>query len=99
MELEHTTVLIQEMLVFGVLYVSLLHSSSLHVCIYDLYLQTANCETDGEVRLSGGSGANEGRVEFCYQRVFGTVCGDGWWDTVDAQVVCRQFGYPIEGEG
>ena len=59
---------------------------------------TANCEVDGEVRLTGGSGPNEGRVEFCYRRVFGTVCGDSWWDTIDAQVVCRQFGYPIEGE-
>lgn len=37
-------------------------------------------------------------MEFCYQRVFGTVCGDGNWATVDAQVVCRQFGYPIEGK-
>ena len=58
---------------------------------------TANCEVDGEVRLAGGSGPNEGRVEFCYRRVFGTVCGSQW-DTIDAQVICRQLGYPIEGE-
>ena len=57
----------------------------------------ANCEVDGEVRLAGGSGPNEGRVEFCYRRLFGTVCGSQW-DTIDAQVICRQFGYPIEGE-
>ena len=57
----------------------------------------ANCEVDGEVRLADGSGPNEGRVEFCYRRVFGTVCGSQW-DTIDAQVICRQFGYPIEGE-
>ena len=49
------------------------------------------------MRLAGGSGPNEGRVEFCYRRVFGTVCGSQW-DTIDAQVICRQFGYPIEGE-
>ncbi len=59
---------------------------------------TANCEVDGEVRLAGGSGPNEGRLEVCYRRVFVTVCGDDFWDTTDAQVVCRQLGYPIEGE-
>jgi deleted-in-malignant-brain-tumors protein 1 len=59
---------------------------------------TANCEVDGEVRLAGGSGPNEGRLEVCYRRVFATVCGDDFWDTTDAQVVCRQLGYPIEGE-
>ena len=61
-------------------------------------LPTANCEVDGQVRLVGGAGPNEGRVEFCYNSIYGTVCGDGSWDTTDAQVVCRQFGYPIEGE-
>ena len=59
---------------------------------------TANCDFDSQVRLAGGVGPNEGRVEFCYQRLYGTVCGDGNWATVDAQVVCRQLGYPIEGE-
>jgi deleted-in-malignant-brain-tumors protein 1 len=66
-------------------------------CFYLHGKPTANCEVDGEVRLAGGSGPNKGRVEFCYRRVFGTVCGSQW-DTIDAQVICRQFGYPIEGE-
>ena len=52
--------------------------------------------TDGDIRLAGGNDYS-GRVEFCYGRVWGTVCDDQW-DTVDAQVVCRQLKYPVAGK-
>ena len=60
------------------------------------YLIIAGC-TNGEIRLVGGrldlTGTNfsdEGRVEICFNDVWGTVC-DRQWDDTDAGVVCRQL--------
>ncbi len=47
---------------------------------------------EGDVRLVGGSTANEGRVELCYDNQWSTVCDDGW-DNIDASVACRQAGF------
>ena len=46
---------------------------------------------DGDIRLEDGPSNIEGRVEICYNGVWGTVC-DHHWDNRDAIVVCRKLG-------
>lgn len=52
---------------------------------------------NGALRLIGGMGPYEGRVEFCSDQQWGTICHDLWGEP-DARVVCRQLGYSVISE-
>ena len=47
--------------------------------------------------MVSGPSMNEGRVEVCFDGIWGTVTDDGWAYS-DAEVVCRQLGYDVEGK-
>lgn len=53
---------------------------------------------DGGLRLLDGPtpDAMEGRVEICFDNVYGSICHDLWNDP-DARVVCTQLGFNSEG--
>ena len=53
----------------------------------------AQARCHDEVRLVGGDSESEGDVEYCRNNEWRYVCDDNW-DKKDADVACRQAGYP-----
>jgi len=60
-----------------------------------IQLPTGICE-NGDIRLVGGATALEGRVDICWNDVWGTVCDD-FWSGFDGTVACRQLGFSPTG--
>ena len=73
---------------------------NMHSCVTIVVgVNSADC-SDGDVRLADGTVVYEGRVEICFNRVWGTICSSTsryWysnnWNVNDAKVVCRQLGH------
>ena len=49
---------------------------------------------DGDLRLVGSDFKAEGRVEIYHQKKWGTICDDRW-GIEEANVTCKQSGYPL----
>lgn len=65
------------------------------ICIFLIVYQV--CESNGAVRLVGGSSGTQGRVEICFNGMWGTVCDDQF-NNMAAQVVCTQLNYTSAGD-
>ena len=52
------------------------------------------CE-NGDVRLADGHSQYEGRLEICYNEIWGTVCSNVW-DSYEIKVACRELGFGMQ---
>ena len=65
-----------------------------YFCLYFTMTVRAGC-ANGDLRLVNGGNESEGIVEICRDEAWGSIATLGW-SVYDAQVTCRQLGYPSE---
>ena len=72
------------------------HLDCLNQYVFYLYYTVdftdADCITDGDIRLIGGQAVQEGTVEICLNKTWGSICHDRW-GYKETEVVCRKLGY------
>ena len=71
------------------------------LCVRIPFILNKHCDTpdtscvSGTVHLVGGDDISRGRVEYCFEGTWYSVCASGWDETgEEARVVCRTLGYP-----
>ena len=79
------------------LYAQVLFSTSYENNNIKHYIIDMTCE-DGTVHLVGGD-VLRGRVEYCYQGAWYSVCASGWDERgEEARVICSSLGYTTFGK-
>ena len=62
--------------------------------LWYLFSHTDKTCEDGTVHLVGGDSIIRGRVEYCYQGIWHSVCASDWDDRGnEATVICSSLGY------
>lgn len=56
------------------------------------YLNLDKTCVEGQLYLVGGDDISRGRVQYCYEGVWYSLCGDEW-SGEESRVVCQTLGY------
>jgi deleted-in-malignant-brain-tumors protein 1 len=59
-------------------------------------LSSAECNVQGQMRLVNGTAPSNGRLEVCYNGLWGTVSQDRW-DVYSVRIICSILGYNMSG--
>ena len=69
------------------------NNSSVYRAVTVFYFPQAQC-ANGELSLVDGFSDYEGRLEMCYNNVWGTICDD-YWTQSSTNVACRKLGLGV----